>query len=417
MPRTKTAEHITTKPDIFLDSGAPTLYNQYSRTITEHSDGNRRYIGSFFKDRRLDDFSWFETDEFKTYRQAYINLIKERSSLLTVYANLDIINNAELTFENQQFLEGQGLHPMPVWHLGSDEKWLVRYLKAGYKYIALGGMLPDRPSVVIPGLDRIWQSHLTDKDGYPLVKVHGFGVTAVQLMVRYPWHSVDSASWIKRAGYGIVLYPKWRHGRRRFDLFPSSVAVTNRRRPGGIFHLKELSRLERERFVTYIEGLGYRLGRSHIEERSVGFKPAHSREQVWKKLPDRTIIEVVEEPGIINNHQDRMELNALYYIQMVKNLPSWPWPYRPVKARRVGLFDAMQDERPARAQSRDETSEELRIYFAGDGLSWIREAHFFSRLPRYSRLATLVYSRRCNQILDLAQSMRRQRGLTKRKKR
>ena len=39
------------------------------------------------------------------------------------------------------------------------------------------------------------------------VRLHGFAVTDPQLLLRYPWHSVDSKTWKEMASYGFVLYP------------------------------------------------------------------------------------------------------------------------------------------------------------------------------------------------------------------
>ena len=45
-------------------------------------------------------------------------------------------------------------------------------------------------------LDHIWCKYLTNADGTPKVKVHGFGMTMRELIVSLPVASVNSTSWI-----------------------------------------------------------------------------------------------------------------------------------------------------------------------------------------------------------------------------
>ncbi len=170
------------KLSIFLDSGAPSLYNSLART-----NKGATFMGSYLKDRKNDDFSFVYSDAYLKYRQAYVDFLKKNYQKFDVYVNLDIINNGEETWKNQVFIEKEGLHPLPVFHLGEDIKWLKFYLNKGYNYIAIGGLIPNPYKVLAPALDELWAKYLTDKKGYPIVRIHGFALTSVRLMVRYPW--------------------------------------------------------------------------------------------------------------------------------------------------------------------------------------------------------------------------------------
>jgi hypothetical protein len=72
-------------------------------------------------------------------------------------------------------------------------------------------MVPISTPQLYHWLDRIWEKHLVDGAGRPKVKVHGFGLTTMALVERYPWYSVDSSSWVQvaRTG-GMMLYPEAR---------------------------------------------------------------------------------------------------------------------------------------------------------------------------------------------------------------
>lgn len=188
---------------IFVDCGAPSLYNRLSRKSKLPSGT----MGTSFKERKFDDFSYVELPEYISYRKEYIEFISKYKKHISVYSNLDVINNPKLTWQNQKILEAEGISPIPVFHLGSDPKWLKRYLDK-YEYIAIGGLVPNPTSVLIPILDRLFKEYLVDAQGFPRVKLHGFACTSLPLMLRYPWYSVDSATSRKSAVYGGILFPE-----------------------------------------------------------------------------------------------------------------------------------------------------------------------------------------------------------------
>jgi hypothetical protein len=57
----------------------------------------------------------------------YIAFVKQNKSKLKVYANLDVIGNAEATLKNQEIMEKAGLSPLPCFHYGEDKKYLQMY--------------------------------------------------------------------------------------------------------------------------------------------------------------------------------------------------------------------------------------------------------------------------------------------------
>lgn len=120
---------------------------------------------------------------------------------------LDGIGDPLKTWQNQQTMESLGVRPLPCFHYGEDERYLEHYL-ANYTYITLGGMVPISTPQLFHWLDRIWDKYLTDGSGRAKVKVHGFGLTAVALMERYPWYSVDSSSWVQIARTGGLMLPR-----------------------------------------------------------------------------------------------------------------------------------------------------------------------------------------------------------------
>ena len=130
----------------------------------------------------------------------YCKFLKEVNA--PYYAGLDVIGDADATMENQKYMEGEyGLRPIPTFHMGSPLEKLEGLME--YNYIALGGLVFS--SGIESHCDQVWNFMLKQK---PNIQVHGFGLTNVELMSRYPWYSVDSSSFkgCKRFGRQNILW-------------------------------------------------------------------------------------------------------------------------------------------------------------------------------------------------------------------
>lgn len=138
---------------------------------------------------------------------AYAEFIKENQDVIEMASVLDAIGDYEQTWKNQQDLERRGCQVLPCFHYGEPFD-LCRYYAENYEYMTVGGMVPIPNSKLEPWLDQVWEHCLTDKDGIAKTKVHGFGLTARNLMAKYPWFSVDSSSWVQAASSGSILFPE-----------------------------------------------------------------------------------------------------------------------------------------------------------------------------------------------------------------
>lgn len=145
---------------------------------------------------------------------AYCDFIKKNIDIIEhvdgtpLYSVLDGIGDPDQTGKNQEAMERLGVRPLPCFHYGEPEKYLEWYI-AHYDYITLGGMVPITTPQLYLWLDRIWERYLTDGSGRPRLKVHGFGLTTIGIMERYPWYSVDSSSWVQIAANGSLWIPDW----------------------------------------------------------------------------------------------------------------------------------------------------------------------------------------------------------------
>lgn len=183
----------------------------------------------------------------------YCDYIKRNKDIIehvdgTILASvLDGIGDPLKTWQNQQAMERLGVKPLPCFHYGEDEKYLEWYIK-NYDYITLGGMVPISTPQLKLWLDRIWERYLVDGSGRPKIKVHGFGLTTVSLMERYPWYSVDSSSWVQIARVGgMLLMPEAR-------VINVSNQSPNRRVEGQ--HLDTLPPIQREAIEAKLRACG-----------------------------------------------------------------------------------------------------------------------------------------------------------------
>lgn len=176
----------------------------------------------------------------------YCAFIKANIEHIEVYACLDSIPGkpgkaasererqeaAELTWANYLYMKAEGLDPLPVYHYGEDFKFLDRMLDHGCDYIGIGGLVSVPGQMRKHWLDRLFK-RITREDGTPIVKTHGFGMTSVPLIFRYPWYSVDSTSWIQATANGAVLLPAMVADAFVFDRAPMTIPVSNQRASSG----------------------------------------------------------------------------------------------------------------------------------------------------------------------------------------
>jgi len=271
----------------------------------------------------------------------YIKFIKENIDVIDVYSNLDVIGSAEGTWKNQLHMEKAGLNPLPTFHYGEDYKWLEKYVSLDYDYICLGGMVPINTKDLIPWLDTVFSKYVCDKDGMPLIKMHGFGLTSLPLMERYPWYSVDSTSWVIVGRMGGIHIPAKRGGKWDYTkAFKVAVSSLSPLKSDAGKHITTLSIKEREIMLEYIHEKGYVLGKSvfHLVPQSYELKPNEKwTEKKPKNKMDNRTVETIVERGVSNIYQLRDEMNILYFIDLENSMPKWPWKFE-LQNKQIPLF-------------------------------------------------------------------------------
>jgi hypothetical protein len=281
----------------------------------------------------------------------YIKFIKKHQEYIEIYACLDVIGDPVATYKNQKYMMKKGLNPIIAFHKGEDYKWLRKYLDE-FEYVALGGIAGtgDSMRIVRRHLDTCWGIICDTKDRMPRRKIHGFGLTSIPLLFRYPWYSCDSTTWVMASRFGSVIVPKFRQGKPSYAEIPQVVSVSNKSpdmKEFGSRHFQTYSPVEKETILEYFQSKGYGIGKSSYKkvkspdyelkegEKWFGKEEADAQRSihgaddrsgyVWAK---DLIVEIIEESGLSNDYTQRDVMNIIYFLDLEKNLPKWPCAFK-----------------------------------------------------------------------------------------
>lgn len=134
----------------------------------------------------------------------YSNFVHDHAHWIDAYFNLDCINPhdpedaASRSFANWQEMRARGLAPIPVFHAHEHIKWLDKMLDAGATYIGIAPLSLRNRGEFDRWYDVVW-NYLVTSGGLPVVKLHALGEGRIASILRYPWFSADSSTWIQRA--------------------------------------------------------------------------------------------------------------------------------------------------------------------------------------------------------------------------
>lgn len=218
-----------------------------------------------------------------------------------------------------------------VFHQGEEFKWLRRIVsKMGY--IGLSPANDRTTEEKVEWLDRCME-YVTDNEGLPIVKFHGFAVTSLRIMLRYPWYSVDSTSWLMKSRNGQILVPRGRNGTLLYDEDPYTFFVTRSKlhEPNHLLNLPYHSSLFRHA-KHYIEAKGFKIGESKVIPITEEEKETYELKE-GEQFMSNGHVEKVLERGVSNYYVHRDDINLLYFHDLENHLPKWPTRF---KKREIG---------------------------------------------------------------------------------
>lgn len=210
--------------DLMLDSGAFSAWNQNTTIdLGSYIDYVHSAEGLLFSHVNLDVLPPRKRVEVKDPRTGKVVRIEWTQE--SGRGQADVEEGARKSYENLQIMKKEGLAPLPVFHQGENLKWLERMLKDGEPYIGFSARKDLPASVVRTWLDQLF-SIVTDVEGRPLIKTHGFGITKPAFLLRYPWYTVDSTTWSLSAGYGKIFVPVYVNGKPDYRQSPINIITS-----------------------------------------------------------------------------------------------------------------------------------------------------------------------------------------------
>lgn len=366
-------------------------------------------------------------------REAYANFCLERLDLIDYVVNLDKIpgeygdkdltpekieDSASTGWDNCMFMLSKGIPKeklVHVFHQGESFSWLERMRDYGLPYIGLSPANDRGTTEKMRWLDECMY-YVTDSRGLPMNKWHGFAVTSIPLLRRFPWFSCDSATFIMFAVYGVILVPAMIRGKYIFDevQYPIHVSIHKPLKPtqsmlgvadDPVRGLDQLPSHERKVVDKYIAAVGIPMGSSKFFHVDADYKPDPEKRERWcgKAVNGRRCVEVVVEEGLVNSHLMRTTFNAIFMAQVENAMPIWPWSYKSrrslgvmrVGAARPGPSTLVGNQTP------------VKLFYAGAReIGHIRNAvNSFTGRDQYRHLVSYFYKDNAEEALSFKQQL------------
>lgn len=301
------------KVDLLLDSGAFSAWNQ-----GVHIDIDK-YI----------DFCL----EHEPYLDYIVNLdVIPASPGIKKISKSEIERSASEGWKNYEYMLKKGIPKeklIHVFHMNEDYTWLQRMVKE-IPYIGLSPANDRTTPEKQKWLDEC-MNYVCGANGMPLVKWHGFGVTSLRLMLRYPWYSVDSTSWVVTGRTGSVYIPRFRDDKYIYDEDSWKVCVSTRspsKGEAGQHHIDTFSPRIKQILLDYIHDKGFVLGKSEFKMESDKYELKADEKWFGKAIGGEREVEIIIENGLSNDYKLRDELNIIYFLDLEKSMPKWPWAFK-----------------------------------------------------------------------------------------
>ena len=242
----------------------------------------------------------------------YMNHLERFESISEGYVGMDVIpgnpgmprtpqqteESASAGWKNHMAMRKAGFEPIPVYHFGERRYWLEKMLGEGFKYIGIGGVARAAAGCRKEWLDGLF-GYLGGDKGYPDVKVHGFGMTSVPLMFRYPWFSCDSMSYQLMSAYGWILVPKllpdgsYDYTRTWYQM---GVSKGSSRGEGGIHgqvlktgnHISLVGKRQRDHVIGWLESQGFDIEQAATSDKvrtAINLRFFRMAEKTYKPAP------------------------------------------------------------------------------------------------------------------------------------
>lgn len=155
----------------------------------------------------------------------YIEYVNRLDDQVAIFAQVDkipgtfrkpktkqeLLEAPEISWKNYLYMRDKVKSPdklLPIFHQGEDYKWLKLILDARFdgKPIPYIGISPANDQTTKQKelfIDKCFK--IIKDSSNPDVKTHAFGMTAWDLLERYPFTSADSTTWLMSAANGAII--------------------------------------------------------------------------------------------------------------------------------------------------------------------------------------------------------------------
>lgn len=141
----------------------------------------------------------------------YVDYIKANHKNWGFCMTLDFLPDAKENFIRHKRLLKMGVRPTPVFHGDATIDYVRRYKEElGHDFIGLGGIyrraytVSNNAPVMNFSASKYLESMFSAGERYG-VKFHGLAVTSASTLCNWPFHSCDSSTWSRQAGYGVLM--------------------------------------------------------------------------------------------------------------------------------------------------------------------------------------------------------------------
>lgn len=234
-----------------IDSGAHSWFENF---IKDPDDA------SFRTNKNL-DYSVIRSRLFKSTLDKYIGYLHTVGEDFRMYVTLDVLGHPKYSWDILKYMESNGLHPIPAFHLFEDFSWLSKMID-NYEYIGVGVVNKGNLAAPFQGwIEKVFKQYVQQADGTPRVKIHGFAANALDILKQYPFYSCDASTWSFGARLGHVQIPNFIIKNNEiigYDYFPhqiKSLPLTERR-VSDTGHYLKLSSSNKELLNQYFLYLG-----------------------------------------------------------------------------------------------------------------------------------------------------------------
>lgn len=165
----KKLDHIKTK-NIIVDSGA---FSAWTKKQHINIDKYIEFCKSF---------------KHRPENIYFVNLDKIPGDFGRKPTKNEIEESAQIGWNNMLYMENHGIKVIHVFHQHEDFKWLDKLVEH-QEYIGISPANDVTKQVRMLWLNKVFSRIKASR------KTHGFGATAKEIVLGYPWYSVDSTSW------------------------------------------------------------------------------------------------------------------------------------------------------------------------------------------------------------------------------